>query len=148
MKQSPGRGNGQEGEERSLFFYWTRKYPELYHNISLMKGPYKLVGHTSFDAGIEEFQLFNLDKDPFELDNIVGEHQSLALELKQEMDDYLDELAASPHLVNQPRIQIGTEHENPVYLNRNDAAGDRGIWTQEDIFGKWVVSIEKGTYDV
>jgi len=141
-------GNGQEGEERSLFFYWTRKYPELYHNISLMKGPYKLVGHTSFDAGIEEFQLFNLDKDPFELDNIVGEHQSLALELKQEMDDYLDELAASPHLVNQPRIQIGTEHENPVYLNRNDAAGDRGIWTQEDIFGKWVVSIEKGTYDV
>jgi len=141
-------GNGAEEEERSLFFYWTRKYPELYNNMALMKGKYKLVGHVSFDADIDGFQLFDLEKDPYELDNLIGEHQGKAMELKQEMDDYLHELTASPYLVNQPRIQIGTEHENPVYLNRNDATGERGIWTQEDIFGKWVVSIEKGTYDV
>ena len=141
-------GTGPVGEERSLFFYWTRNFPELYNNVALMKGKYKLVGHTSFDAGIDEFQLYDLEKDPFELDNIVGEHQTMALELKKEMDDYLVELTASPHLVNQPRIHIGTVHENPVYLNRNDAAGERGIWTQEDAFGKWLVSVEKGTYDV
>ena len=30
-------------EERSLFSYWTRKSPELYQNMSLNKGKYKLV---------------------------------------------------------------------------------------------------------
>jgi arylsulfatase len=104
-----------------------------------MKGKYKLVGHTSFDDGIEGFQLFNLEKDPYELENIAGDNQSMARELKQEMDGYLHELTASPHLLNPPRISIGTEHENPVYLNRNDAAGKRGIWTQEEVFGKWLV---------
>jgi arylsulfatase len=140
-------GNGPEAE-RSLFFYWTRKFPELYNNVALMKGKYKLVGHTSFDADIDDFQLFDLEKDPYELDNLIGEHQGKAMELKQALDNYLVELTASAHLVNQPRILIGTEHENPVYLNRNDATGERGIWTQEDVFGKWVVSIEEGTYDV
>jgi arylsulfatase len=37
---------------------------------------------------------------------------------------------------------------NPVYLNRNDAEGDRGIWTQDEIFGKWRVSVAEGTYNI
>jgi arylsulfatase len=141
-------GGSVDWENRSLFFYWTRKYPELYQNIALQKGPYKLVGHTSFDAGITDFELFNLDRDPYELDNIVEKEEHLARELKKEMDARYHELVSSPHLVNQPRIAIGTAHENPVYLNRNDASGERGVWTQEDRYGKWVVSIERGMYDV
>lgn len=141
-------GQTVDWENRSLFFYWTRKYPERYNSMALQKGPYKLVGQTSFDADINDFQLFNIESDPFELNNLAGENESLALELKKEMDDYYYELVTSPHLVNQPRISIGSDHENPVYLNRNDAAGERGVWTQEDVHGKWVVSIERGTYDV
>ncbi len=141
-------GQAVDWENRSLFFYWTRRYPELYNNMALQKGPYKLVGHTSFDAEINDFQLFNIESDPYELENLVGEKESLALELKKEMDEYYYELVTSPHLVNQPRISIGSEHENPVYLNRNDAAGERGLWTQEGPNGKWVVSIERGTYDI
>ncbi|KPL16731.1 MAG: arylsulfatase [Bacteroides sp. SM23_62] len=142
------RGERVEWENRSLFFYWTRKYPELYNNMALQKGPLKLVGHTSFDAEINGFQLFNIESDPFELENLVGDKENLALQLKEEMDACYYELTASPHLVNQPRIAIGTEHENPVYLNRNDASGERGVWTQEERYGKWVVSIARGTYDV
>ena len=141
-------GKAVDWENRSLFFYWTRKYPELYNNIALQKGPYKLVGHTSFDAVINDFQLFNLDSDPYELENLLGKKESLARELKKEMDEYYHELVTSPHLVNQQRISIGTDYENPVYLNRNDAGGERGVWTQEDVYGKWVVSIERGTYDL
>lgn len=142
--------NGQavDWEKRSLFFYWTRKYPERYSNVALQKGPYKLVGHTSFDAEIAGFQLFNIESDPFELKNLVGGKEDLAQELKKEMDAYYYELIRSPHLVNQPRIRIGTDQENPVYLNRNDAAGERGIWTQEECYGKWVVSLQRGTYDI
>jgi len=142
------KGQAVEWENRSLFFYWTRQFPELYNNIALHKGSFKLVGHTSFDADISDLQLFNIESDPYELENLVGEKEGLAWELKREMDEYYHELVNSPHLVNQARISIGSNHENPVYLNRNDAAGERGVWTQEDVHGKWVVSIERGIYDV
>jgi arylsulfatase A-like enzyme len=141
-------GGQVEWEKRPLFFYWTRKYPELYQNMALQKGPYKLVGHTSYDAAIGDFELFNIESDPYELDNLVEKKPDLALELKKEMDAYYHELVSAPHLVNQPRIVVGHEQENPVYLNRNDAAGERGVWTQDERFGKWVVSIERGTYDI
>jgi hypothetical protein len=43
---------------------------------------------------------------------------------------------------------VGSPHENPITLNRNDADGERGIWDQEEIYGKWKVRIEKGIYNV
>jgi len=43
---------------------------------------------------------------------------------------------------------VGSEKENPVYLNRNDAGGARGIWTQEEVFGFWRVKIKEGRYNI
>lgn len=134
--------------DRDLFFYWTRKYPELYYNIAMQKGPYKLVGHTSFDAKITDFELFNLENDPYELENLVESKTDLALDLKQRLDQKYFELVNSPNLINQPHISIGTKHENPIFLNRNDAGGDRGIWAQEDVYGKWAVQVEEGHYNI
>ena len=48
----------------------------------------------------------------------------------------------------KPRIIVGSEYENPVILNRNDAGGERGIWAQEEIYGKWSVSIREGYYNI
>jgi arylsulfatase A-like enzyme len=133
-------------DERPLFFYWTRKYPELYNNIAWQKGKYKLVGRTGYDAPIENFELYDINKDEFELHNIVHDHLSLAMKMKDEMDQMLQELLDSPHLTNPPKVAIGTGHENPVFLNRNDAGGQRGIWTQEEAHGSWKVSISEGMY--
>lgn len=135
-------------DDRSLFFYWTRKYPERYQNIAQQIGNQKLVGHTSYGADIESFELFDLNTDPFEQNNLVMKNTSLALKLKEELDKNFIELTKSPHLVDQSPIIIGTKHENPVYLNRNDASGERGVWRQDNIFGKWVVSLKEGKYDV
>ncbi len=135
-------------EDRSLFFYWTRKYPERYQNIAQQKGNQKLVGFTSYGSDIEGFELYDLNEDPWEQHNLVMDNTSLALELKGELDRKFKELTQSPHLVNQPPVIIGTKHENPIYLNRNDASGERGVWRQENVFGKWVVSLKEGTYDV
>src|SRR5690606_5789500 len=117
-----------------LFFYWTRRYPELYHNIALQKGPYKLVGNTDHNAGLKNFELYNIYDDEFELKNILSENKTLASEMKIELDQMIQEISNSHHLQNPPRIVIGSEQENPVYLNRNDAGGARGIWTQEEVF--------------
>ncbi len=135
-------------EDRPLFFYWTRRYPELYQNMALQSGSYKLVGQTDYKAQITDFGLFNIKDDPYEENNLAQQRKDQALMLKKEMDLKYNELIGSPNLIDPPRIQIGSVNENPVFLNRNDADGERGIWDQEEIFGKWNVAIEQGTYDI
>jgi hypothetical protein len=134
--------------ERSLFSYWSRGYPELYSNIALQRGDYKLVGNTDYGASVDQFELFNIYKDPFEESNLIQVEKSKATQLKTELDSIYQSLVNSPNLVNQPRIIIGHPAENPVILNRNDAAGERGIWNQEEVYGFWRVKIEAGTYNI
>ena len=135
--------------ERPLFFSWTRKYPELYRNVALQQGDYKLVGQTSYNAEITDFELFNLKDDPYEQQNLVVEKTELALQLKQGLDQHFFELIQSPNLISPPMVVIGSNQEDPVVLNRNDAGGERGIWAQEDIFGKWLVEVSReGHYNL
>ncbi|MEM9328280.1 MAG: arylsulfatase [Bacteroidota bacterium] len=142
--------NGDEADwaDRSLFFYWTRRYPELYHNIALQKGAHKLVGHTDYNAQLSDFELFNVQEDPSELENLVANNKEMATELKGELDRIYSELVNSPNLVTPPRIAVGSEYENPTVLNRNDAGGERGLWTQEEVHGMWKVAIAAGQYNV
>jgi len=135
-------------KERSLFLYWTRRYPELYNNIALYKGNYKLVGFTSFDAGIADFELYNIKDDPYEQENVIQENTDIAEKLKTELDLTYRDLISSENIVHQPLIEVGNKNENPTTLNRNDADGDRGIWAQEEVFGKWNVKVNPGKYNV
>lgn len=134
--------------DRSLFFYWTRRYPELYTNVALQKGPYKLVGNTDYGSPVEDFELFNILDDEFEQQNILSSNRDMAIEMKTDLDRMLYELTDAPNLKNPPGIIIGSEQENPVFLNRNDADGERGIWTQEEVFGLWKVKINEGHYNI
>ena len=134
-------------EERSLFSYWTRKSPELYQNMSLNKGKYKLVGNTNYDSPIESFELFDIDRDPYEIENLIENKKELANDMKIEMDSIYNELINSKNIINKPRIIIGSEFENPSFLNRNDASGQRGIWAQNEIFGFWRAKVYEGKYN-
>ena len=139
---------GKALPERSFFSYWTRKLPEKYNNIALQRGQYKLVGKKDFDAKVEDFELYKLQEDPFEKKNLVAQNKEKATFLRTEMDALISELSSAPNLVNPPRIAVGTPHENPVYLNRNDAGGQRGIWNQEQVFSYWKVDLQKGVYNL
>jgi arylsulfatase A-like enzyme len=134
--------------ERPLFFYWSRHYPELYNNMALIKGRFKIVGHTDYNSPVEKFELFELSKDPFELKNIVKEYSAVALILKTELDSIFRELVLSDNLLKPPYIEVGSPSENPVILNRNDADGERGIWDQEEVYGKWNLSVNEGFYNI
>jgi len=141
-------GESVSWENRSLFFYWTRRYPELYKNIAIQKGDYKLVGNTNYNAPIEDFNLFNIKNDPYEQYDIVAKNKSIANGLKLELDKIYQDLINSKNLIHQPRIEIGSSYENPVFLSRNDASGERGIWAQEEIYGYWKVKITEGYYNI
>ena len=139
---------GKALPERSFFSYWTRKLPEKYNNIALQRGQYKLVGKKDFDAKVEDFELYNLQEDPFEKNNLVVQNKEKATLLRTEMDALISEFSSAPNLVSPPRINVGTPHENPVYLNRNDAGGQRGVWNQEQVFSYWKVDLQKGVYNL
>ncbi len=141
------KGENVDWTDRSLFFYWTRRYPELYNNIALQKNHFKLVGHTDYNAELSDFNLFDLEKDPYEQHNIVDDNKKIAVNLKNEIDVFYNELINSKNIVNPPRIHIGSVEENPVFLSRNDADGERGIWNQEEIYGFWKVKLTKGRYN-
>jgi len=140
--------NTDEFDNRPLFFYWTRRYPELYNKIALQRGPFKLIGHTDYDASIEDFELYNIREDESEQNNILPANKGLAAVMKNELNKLIVNLTSSVNMQNPPRIIIGSEKENPVYLNRNDAGGQRGIWTQEEAFGTWRVKIHEGRYNI
>ncbi len=141
------KGEEVSWEDRSLFFYWTRRYPELYNNMALQQGKHKLVGMTDYDAKIEDFEMFNIVDNPYEQNDVLTENKQFALRLKKELDNTYQELITSENLLDPPKIVVGDEKENPILLNRNDADGERGIWAQEEIFGKWNVKIKEGLYN-
>ena len=142
------RGQKLSTDDRSLFFYWTRHSPELYTNIALQKGRYRLVGNTDHDASVDKFELFDIEQDPYEQINILNDNITRAAELKKELDLLFTGLAGSENLVQRPSIEIGTRYENPVILNRNDADGQWGIWEQEEIHGFWRLMIQEGMYNL
>ena len=141
--------NSEKLPERSFFSYWTRKYPELYNNIALQRGHFKLIGKTDYNSPIENFELYDTYHDPFEKNNLITQKKSIALSLKKEMHQTFLELVNSENLKNPPRIMLGSDFENPVYLNRNDAGGQRAVWNQEQAYSFWKVDINKeGLYDL
>lgn len=134
--------------DRSFYYSWVRRAPLLYKNIAIRDGVFKLVGDAGADAKVTDFKLFNLDNDLSEQNNIVNDNIDLATEMKAKLDYWYKDIIASKHLYSTP-ITIGSQHENPVYLNRNDAFGEEGLWTQENIYGYWNVDIEQsGEYDI
>ncbi|WP_075351950.1 arylsulfatase [Algoriphagus marinus] len=141
-------GNTPATDERIYFSYWTRKYPERYQNIAIQKEGWKLVGNTDYNAPDGSFELFNLDQDPYEQNNLVDKEATKAQSLKAELDLIYNELIQEENLINQPLIEVGNPAENPTILNRNDASGERGIWAQEDTYGYWNVKMEEGIYDI
>ena len=141
--------NSEKLPERSFFSYWTRKYPELYNNIALQRGQFKLIGKTDYNSPIENFELYDTYNDPFEKNNLVTQKKTIALSLKKTMHQTFLELVNSENLKNPPRIMLGSDFENPVYLNRNDAGGQRAVWNQEQAYSFWKVDINKeGLYDL
>jgi len=132
--------------ERPLFFEWQRSYPEKYKNMAVIHNGYKLIGNAPEDAPINNFELYNLDKDPFESHNLVEDQSDIAVKLKKEIDVWYEDIMQSYNIKNLPEIIIGNENQNTIYLNRNDARGIQEIRAQENLPFSWDVVIENPGY--
>ncbi len=140
---------GEENElpERAICRYWTRREPRKYENMMIRNNEFKLVGNCDKSAGIEAFELFSLN-DPYEQNNIVESNKEAATALKNQMDNWIDELQAEPNAAHSPRMIIGTEHENPSVLNLNDVHFTRHEKVEKDI-AYWATEVaQNGRYEM
>jgi hypothetical protein len=111
--------------------------------MAVIKDGYKLMGFTGRDAAIGDFELYHLKTDPYEAKNIVEDEPAKATALKKQMEQWHADIMASPNIQKLPRIIIGSPHENPSHLNRNDARGIQIIWAQPDVHVSWDVTVAK-----
>jgi arylsulfatase len=134
--------------ERFISRTWNRHSPVKYHNVSTRNNGYKLVGTGKTTEGLDNFELFNIKEDPFELNKIGENNSEKVSELKMEMDAWFDEMVTAPNFVNSPRAIIGTEFENPTMLNLNDATFIKRDGFKTEV-ATWEVEVAKaGKYDV
>lgn len=128
--------------DRYINRYWTRSAPVRYRNVATRKGNLKLVGMGKDSLGQDKFGLFDLERDPYEQDNLAADTPESVAELKAVMNSWLDKMEREPHIVNSPMPIIGTAFENPVMLNQNDAHfhKEEGIKKQ---FIYWDVKLEE-----
>ena len=138
--------------DRTLFFQMHRgDQPVRYHNCAARDQRWKLVHASGFGAesfkGPLKLELFDLPADPGELDDVAAEHPDVVADLKRRYDAWFDDVGSTrPNNYAPLRIPLGTAHENPVVLTRQDW---RGAGLRKKSNGHWLVNVtETGTYDV
>jgi arylsulfatase A-like enzyme len=84
---------GPENGERSIFSMYAAEnsvfMPIKKAAISMHKGPYKLIAYFGYPGFDGIYELFNLEEDPEELNNLAQEESENFLRLKEELLDTL-----------------------------------------------------------
>ena len=128
--------------------------PVLYHNFMAREGNMKLVHPSPFwrDSfeGEPDFQLYNLEIDPYELNDISEQHPDVVEKLLADYRAWFADVASErPDPWAPPRIIIGSEHEKVTVLTRQDWRHTHGRPWAKNSRGRWHVRIERpGPYSI
>ncbi len=128
--------------------------PVRYHNFSARTQKWKLLhasgfGKNSFQ-GEPHFELYDMENDPLETKNVAPHHPEIVETLRKQYDAWFDDVSSTrPDNYEPPRIHIGTPHENPVVLTRQDWRHIKGRPWGADSNGFWLLyAAKKGPYTV
>ncbi|NLX99831.1 MAG: arylsulfatase [Rhodopirellula sp.] len=125
--------------------------PMRYHHFMVRQGPWKLLNASGFGretlVGEPKFELYNVVDDAGETRNLIDDEPQIAARLKAAYDAWFDNVSSTrPDNYAPPRIPVGTPHENPTVLTRQDWRG--GTWARDSI-GHWKLRVATaGKYDI
>jgi len=144
-------GDAPVAPERLLYFQWHRgDVPEKNRNCAVRGPRYKLVqgqGRGEHGDFQPKWELFDIAADPSEQQNLAESQPEVVAELKAAYERWLADVSETRGFP-VPKIIVGTEHENPVTLTRQDWRGPQAGWGKEGV-GHWtVVAAKAGQYDV
>lgn len=117
--------------ERTLYLQWHRgDEPVPFRNAAVRSERYKLV---------EGRELYDLQNDPGEKNDIAVAHPEIVASMRRGYEAWFKDVSSTRGYA-PPRIQLGTKHENPVTLTRQDWRGPDAGW-QPDSLGYWEVHV-------
>jgi arylsulfatase/arylsulfatase A len=125
--------------------------PQRYHNFMVRDSMWKLVHPSGFGTqtfeGEADLQLYNLEEDPGESNNLKEKYPHKFNYLKGLYDDWFDDVMSNV-LENPgpPEIIIDGNHENPSVLTWQDRVADH--WS-EGSDGHWQLNFaHDGRFDI
>lgn len=141
-----------EWPERKLVIQTHRGTKAVkYHHFMIRDGDWKLVHASGFGKenfqGEPKWELYNLKSDPKEMTNLVEKEKEVFAGLKKAYEDWFEDVSSTrPNNYAPPLGIMGTEHENPMILTRQDWLGKS--WGPGST-GHWEVEVAKaGKADV
>ena len=125
--------------DRTLFTQWHRgDVPELFRACAARTQQYKLVNGR---------ELYDVSADPAERNDIAVRQPEIAARLRKETEAWFRDVS-STRGYDPPRIHVGTRHENPVILTRQDWRGEKSGWAA-DSNGHWEIQVATpGAYEI
>jgi hypothetical protein len=128
--------------------------PVRYHHFMTRNQRYKLVHPSGFgNEGFEgepSFELYDMEADPLELEDLASEKPEVVEEMRAAYDAWFDDVSSTrPDNYDPPRIVIGSPHESPTVLTRQDWRHTKGRPWAPDSNGYWELkAATAGEYDV
>jgi arylsulfatase A-like enzyme len=134
----PALEGAEPGTDRHLFLQWHRgDAPEPWRACAVVGQRYKLVDGK---------ELYDLLEDPGERQDIAEQHPGIVADLREAYEAWFADVSATRGY-NPPRIYVGTDHENPVLLTRQDWRGVPS-WG-DDAVGHWFIDVRRsGDYAI
>jgi arylsulfatase/arylsulfatase A len=116
--------------------------PVLYHNFAARTQRWKLLHASGFGKetfeGEPKFELYDMAVDPLEMNDLAQDRPDIVQMMREKYEQWFKDVSSTrPDNYAPPRIYIGTKHENPVVLTRQDwrhikgrpwASGSNGYW--------------------
>lgn len=144
-------GVADELPNRPYFVQWHRgDEPQRNRACAVRDGNLKLVQPLGSGdqplTGEPKFELYDLAADPYETRDLSSEQPDSVARLRKMYEAWFADVSATRGYA-PPEIIVGTAHENPVLLTRQDWRGrDRKGWAPNSV-GHWVVRVaEPGAY--
>jgi len=144
-------GQHKDAPNRLLFFQWHRgDEPEKFRACAVRSPRYKLVqpeGREGLPKFTPAWALYDMTLDPDEQHNVIDAHPEVAAELKAAYEKWFTDVGRTRGYP-PPRIVVGSHHENPVVLTRQDWRGPQAGWA-DNSQGHWDLDVQSaGTYDI
>lgn len=130
-------------QSRTFYNSWNRGWPEPYRNAAFYRDQYKIAAINAEENDLQTFGLFDLEKDPYETNNLIESEPALAKSMKAGLHSIFADISASPRL-SPRRFIIDPAREPVTTLTKQDLQGTAvSAWTSEKALGYWLVTVAK-----
>ncbi len=149
------KGQQPNWPDRTIYIQAHRgNRPVRYHHFAARSQKWKLLHASGFGkesfVGDAQFELYDMEDDPLEEHNLAQERPEIVRKMLRQYERWFSDVSNTRRdNYAPPRIHIGTTHEDPVVLTRQDWRHVQGRPWGRDSNGHWeLYAAQAGEYDV